>query len=88
MGIRIRMGKILGMGMIGSERGGDRVIGNYGMRREFEFFFISSRRWDYYISAPPAGSVEGRVGNGARSRVTDLFDVIERWHWWWQEVED
>ena len=22
-------------GMIGSERGGDRVIGNYGMRREF-----------------------------------------------------
>jgi len=26
-------------GMIGSERGGDRVIGNYGMKREFEFFF-------------------------------------------------
>jgi hypothetical protein len=25
-------------GMIGSERGGARVIGNYGMRREFEFF--------------------------------------------------
>jgi hypothetical protein len=26
-------------GMIGLERGGARVIGNYGMRREFEFFF-------------------------------------------------
>jgi hypothetical protein len=26
------------MGMIGSERGEARVIGNYGMRREFEFF--------------------------------------------------
>jgi len=24
-------------GMIGSEKGGDRVIGNYGMRREFGF---------------------------------------------------
>jgi len=77
MGIRIRMSEKVEMGMIGSERGGVRVIGNYGMRREFEFFFISSRRWDYYISALAAGIVEGRVGNGVRSRVTDLFDVIE-----------
>jgi hypothetical protein len=29
-------------GMIGSERGGDRVIGNYGMRREFEFLHTTS----------------------------------------------
>lgn len=29
------------MGMIGSERAGDRVIGNYGMKREFSFTISS-----------------------------------------------
>jgi hypothetical protein len=35
MGIPIQTIKIVEMGMIGSERGEARVIGNYGMRREF-----------------------------------------------------
>jgi hypothetical protein len=34
MGILIQTIKIVEMGMIGSERGEARVIGNYGMRRE------------------------------------------------------
>jgi len=78
MGIRIRMGKILGMGMIGSERGGDRVIGNYGMRREFVFFFISPCR-DYVTIFLLLWLVLFKPGveTGARSMVIYLSDVIQ-----------
>jgi len=36
------------------------------------FFFTSSPRWDYCISAPPAGIVEARVGK-VYPRVTGLL---------------
>jgi hypothetical protein len=42
MGMPIQIIKIVGKGMIGSERGGDRVIGNYGMRRESSFLHFTS----------------------------------------------
>jgi hypothetical protein len=38
MGIPIHTIKIVGKGMIGLERGEVRVIGNYGMKREFWVF--------------------------------------------------
>jgi hypothetical protein len=44
--------------MIGLERGGARVIGNYGMRREFEFSStLLSARLSYYICNALAGVV-------------------------------
>jgi hypothetical protein len=73
MGILIQTIKIVEMGMIGSERGEARVIGNYGMRRESRSSYFTSARLCYYISALWAGIVEGRLGSGVSCRVIYLL---------------
>ena len=67
--------------MIGSERGGDRVIGNYGMRREFEFSLfhlgagIPIFLLFWLVSFKIAVEVT-ELEYGVCFRVADLLDVI------------